>query len=334
MIKYINCGNISTIYHVEEQLMDYYNNRPPKKSNIGPFFEGYDIGAQRLNHGYQSLDLAKGVTCHKTRILDMPVGIYYPTTNEKKLPCICYLHGGGFTAGGLDAAEHPCKRLAQLSQSCVISFDYGLAPENPFPYAIQQSYQVLKHIIKNANTYCIDHRHVALSGDSAGGNIALAIAQLDSGEDAIISYLMLYYPVLDLRVDAKKLWSFNFYNKDHNHFIDHCTTSLLDCELMFQRCYLQSHNPKDPWVSPILLDTLRGLPPMLICIAEFDYLRVVQEMFYYKFKDTHDIEMICFDGVNHAFLDKLGVFPQADASIQYLAKQWMSRSRGVNKDAK
>ncbi|MEG0468745.1 MAG: alpha/beta hydrolase [Longicatena sp.] len=322
MMNYIVCGNILDDVHVEEELKKYQDHRPQKKENVGPYVQGYDIGAQRVNNGYPNIDISKDVNVESIQILEMNVRIYRSKGAKGALPCICYLHGGGFCAGSLDAVEHPCKRLAELSSSCVISLDYGLAPEYPFPYAIHQCFEVTRYLYEHAEQYNIDKNHIALAGDSAGANIALGVAQLDAAQSSILSFLMLYYPVVDQRIEKEYTWEFAYYGKKSNPYIDACVTSLKDCEKMFQVCYLQGSDSTNTLASPILLETLKGLPPIRLCVAEFDYLRVSQEKFYQKFKEKHDIELICYAGVNHAFLDKLGVFPQADHSLKYFANQW------------
>ena len=324
-IEMVYCGEILEDLFIEAKLKDYRDHRVAQKQNVGPYYKGYDIGAQRANNGYPNQDLSIGIESWNSRIEDIDVRFYRSRELHDDSPCIVYIHGGGFTAGSLDAVENPCKRLAQLSASCVISLDYGLAPEHPFPIAINQCKKVLDHLYEHSKDYRINKQAIALSGDSAGGNIALSVAQLDAQEKKCISYLMLYYPVVDLSDSSASQAALVNNETKHNSYIEACLSSLKGCEKQFRDCYLQGHNAEDNLVSPLYLTSLEDLPPMIFCLGEFDYLRSSQVAFYEKFKHEHEIEMICYAGVNHAFLDKLGIFPQADVSLHKMAEKWKQR---------
>lgn len=322
-IEKVSCGNYSKTYHIEEALIHHLTYRKPKVSNIGPYFQGVDIGAQRMNTGFDSLDLSEGIEVEDIMLCGMHARVYRPANVEESLPCICYIHGGGFYAGSLAMVENPCKRLAQLSESCVISFAYDLSPEVAYPHAFHQCYDAMQELYEHAETYGVDRHHMAVCADSAGANIALACVQKDAQEQSFITYVMLYYPVVDVRDSYDEAWNKEAYGNVDNEYVEYCVTSLKGSIKGFQSCYLQGNtSPDNPLVSPVCMEDMSILPPMIILCAEYDYLRLQEEMFYEKASKQGQVKMVEYVGINHGFVEKLGVFPQADHSLQRIAKEW------------
>ena len=115
------------------------------------------------------------------------------------LPCLLYMHGGGWVFGDLDSHDGVCRRLANDAQCCVIAVDYRLAPEHPYPAAVEDCAAALAWVAGEAAALRIDPRRIALAGDSAGGNLAAVLALM--GRDGSLPASMfqaLLYPVLDL----------------------------------------------------------------------------------------------------------------------------------------
>lgn len=323
-VNCITCGNLSKQYHVEEALVHHLKTRAQKAKDIGPIVHGVDIGAERKNCGFESMDLSENITVRDFVLNGMQTRMYKPDRVVGKLPCIIYIHGGGFVAGDLAMVENPCKRLSQLSNSIVLSIAYDLSPEHAYPHATNQCYGALTLLYEEAEKYGIDARYIALCADSAGANIALSCAQKDRELQRILRYLMLYYPVVDMRNEYVNEWKRSAYGGVDNEYVNYCIHSLEGCIQRFQNLYLQGHSAYDPYVSPICLKDFSDLPPILMMIAEYDYLRLQEEAFFLKAKESCSIEMLMYTGVNHGFLEKLGVFPQADHSLQYAAKRWLS----------
>lgn len=327
-IEKIRCGNYSEVYHVEEALITHLTTRKAKATNIGPTFHTVDIGAQRMNCGFDSIDLSEDIETITITLHGMKATMYRSTKVSGKRPCICYIHGGGFVAGTLKMVENPCKRLAQLSNACVISFDYDLAPEHAYPHAIEQCFAALQILYKEAQTYGIYEQCIGICADSAGANIALGCAQKDS--TSILKHMFLYYPVVDMRDEYADVWNREAYGKEDNTYIDYCIHSLQGSINDFQMCYLQGANPHDPLVSPICIKDTTGLPPMTIISAEYDYLRLQDEQFFANVATNTNTSMLEYIGVNHGFLEKLGVFPQADHSLHKIASQWLQLMQQAN----
>ena len=195
---------------------------------------------------------------------DVPVDIYRPKNAANCLPCVLYIHGGGFVAGtSLDRASF-LQQLA-VEECCVVaSVDYRLAPETAFPGAIEDCYSALKWLANQSDELGIDPARVGMMGDSAGGGLAAALALLarDRREHAI-AFQHLIYPMLDdrtcVRSDPHRFTGEYMWTPRSNWF---GWTSLLGCE------------PGGPDVSPYAsaarATDLGGLPPTFIMTGSLD----------------------------------------------------------------
>ncbi|WP_207181569.1 alpha/beta hydrolase [Methylobacterium indicum] len=118
---------------------------------------------------------------------------------EDRLPCLVYLHGGGWVLGNIDSHDWVCRRLANLTRACVISVDYRLAPEHPFPAAVEDAAAALAFVAERAEGLGVDETRLAVGGDSAGGNLAAVLALM--GRDGTLpqtALQVLLYPAVDL----------------------------------------------------------------------------------------------------------------------------------------
>ena len=121
------------------------------------------------------------------------------TTAEAMLPCLLYLHGGGWVIGDLDSHDQLCRSLANHLGACVVAVDYRLAPEARFPAAVDDAAAAWRHVVAQAGALGIDASRMAVGGDSAGGNLAAVLALM--GRDGTLpapGYQMLFYPVTDV----------------------------------------------------------------------------------------------------------------------------------------
>jgi acetyl esterase len=170
---------------------------------------------------------------------------------------IVYLHGGGWVVGDLDSHDGVCRMLARITGAAVVAVDYRLAPEHPFPTALDD--------VREAFTWVRDRisPRVAVMGDSAGGNLAAVLAaRLRDAREPGPFAMGLVYPATDLRMTAPSHRTFAegfFLSEDDMHW--------------YRRCYLGSHDPADPDASPLLARSHAGLPPTAVWTAGFDPLR-------------------------------------------------------------
>ncbi|MFN8287552.1 MAG: alpha/beta hydrolase [Chitinophagales bacterium] len=205
---------------------------------------------------------------------DLKLKVYTPYKTDKPLPVWLYIHGGGFAFGAYDARSNFCKTIATRADCIVVSIQYRLAPENPFPAAINDVYEAALWVSEHAHEFGGDATKMAVGGESAGGNLSAALSQMarDKGRPKIIHQTLLY-PAVDATLNYPS--------------IDECATGyMLTKSLMqkFHAAYVPNEaDHKNPYCSPIYGE-LKGLPPATVITAEFDPLRDEGNMYAEKLK--------------------------------------------------
>jgi acetyl esterase/lipase len=190
---------------------------------------------------------------------DVPVRIYRP---HEAQGAVIWLHGGGFVMGDIDSDDPWAIRLAAGSGATVISVGYRLAPENPFPAALDDAYAVLVWTVEHAAELGLDPERIAVGGHSAGGGLAAALALRARDEQGpSIRFQLLNEPGLD---DRQESWSARNFTDTPWLYRDKVTA--------MWRYYLGSA-PASPHAAPARADDLSGLPPAYIATAEFDPVR-------------------------------------------------------------
>ncbi|MCX7367215.1 MAG: alpha/beta hydrolase [Alphaproteobacteria bacterium] len=180
------------------------------------------------------------------------------------LPTLIYYHGGGFVIGNIATHDSTCRRLANKSRCQVISIDYRLAPEHPFPAPIDDGIAAFRHIRDNAASFGVDPTRLAVGGDSAGGQMAAVVCQTcrDAGE-AMPAFQMLIYPATDSSKESGSRKSFA-----EGYFL---SKALMD---WFWKAYVPAGTDlADLRLSPLLAKDLAGLPPAFVLTAGYDPLR-------------------------------------------------------------
>lgn len=194
---------------------------------------------------------------------ELPVRIYRPR-EAALLPVLVYFHGGGWVLGNLDSLDSAVRRLAAAANCIVVSVDYRLAPEFHFPAAVDDCVSAVRWVHVHAVEFGADSQRLAVGGDSAGGNLAAAVALIlrDSGGPSLAGQLLLY-PVTRLHGPREG----SLLTNSDGYFL---RTSDLD---WLENQYLgDSGDASDPRASPLLAQDLRRLPPALVITAEFDPL--------------------------------------------------------------
>lgn len=186
---------------------------------------------------------------------DVPVRIYRPRQAQG---AVIWLHGGGWTVGTLDTEHAWASRVAAHSGAVVISVAYRLAPEHPFPAALDDVYAVLTWTAEHAAELGVDPERVAVAGHSAGGNLAAAVCLRARDEQGpAIRFQLLNEPALD---DRQESWS-------ARNFTD-TPWATRDKVAVNWRQYLGT-TPATPYAAPARATDLSGLPPAYIAAAEF-----------------------------------------------------------------
>ncbi len=131
----------------------------------------------------------------------LPLRLYRGAPAGPTLPCLVVLHGGGWVLGNIATHEGLCRRFAALGECCVVSVEYRLAPEHPYPAAVEDGAAALRWVVEHAAELGIDAGRIAVGGDSAGGNLAAVLALM--GRDGTVPapcFQLLLYPAVDLRM--------------------------------------------------------------------------------------------------------------------------------------
>jgi acetyl esterase len=241
---------------------------------------------------------------------DIPVRIYTPA-GKGPFPVLIYFHGGGWVLGNIESSDGLCRILANASGCIVVSVDYRLAPEFPFPAAVDDAYYATKWTVMNATAFNGDPSRIAVSGDSAGGNLAAVVAQIarDRGKPTI-QFQLLIYPVTDAAFNTPS------YNENAEGYF--LTKAAMQ---WFWNHYVPNDADRNhPHASPLRADNLAGLPPALVITAEFDPLRDEGERYAERMRAAGTpVQLTRYDGMIHGFFTRSDVIDQGRTAIQQAA---------------
>lgn len=218
----------------------------------------------------------------------VPVRVYRPSM-AAGLPATTYFHGGGWVAGNLDTHDTVCRDIAARSGAVVVSVDYRLAPENPYPAPLTDCLGVTRRLLLDGAGLAVDSTRIAVAGDSAGGNMAAVAAQHLPG----IVHQVLIFAVLDLAGVGETQ---SYRESGAGYFLTERDMAY------FARSYAGTHDPADPLLSPIGALSLAGLPSATIVTAEYDPLRDENEAYADMLEDAGiPVALRRFDGQIHPF---------------------------------
>jgi len=238
--------------------------------------------------------------------------IYHPDAGVS-LPIILLIHGGGWAFGSIQEVEPIARHLAFQTRSVVVSIDYRLAPEHPYPAGLNDCRTVLDWLVHEGDKIGGDPTRIAICGESAGGNLAAALAlQYRHGS---LKALALFYGVLQQSFETE-----SYRNLGDGRF------GLSRGRMMaaFDQYVPQNVERSQPGISPMLGD-LGTLPPTWLCAAECDPLRDDTMMFAERLRRIRAIdECIVVPGVTHMFAQKVRLLPSAELAIGK-ASQFLSR---------
>lgn len=229
--------------------------------------------------------------------------LYHPAVGEI-LPVLLFFHGGGWVHGTLDTHDRMAAALAFGANCAVVSVDYRMAPESPFPAAWDDAVRALDWVRAHADDLGIDASRIAVGGDSAGGNIAAALAQKVAG-DASVVHQLLFYPALDGRCGSAS------YEQEQPGFL---TPSQMR---WYWDQYATGPLRDDPRASPLLGEISSGLAAATIIIADNDPLHDEGVAYAQALEAAGvPVRLHDFPGAIHGFVSLFGMIPVADEALQ------------------
>ena len=242
---------------------------------------------------------------------DLPVRIYRPSA-DKDAPALIYFHGGGWVLGFLDIYDAALHRLANQSGSVIISVNYQKAPEHPFPTPFDDCFATLQYVKSHAEEFGINANLIGVAGDSAGGNLAAAVALRARDEEISLAYQLLVYPCTALDFKSKS-------------YIEYATEYGLTTRAMqwFWNQYLQGYEfDQNSYAVPAAAYTFKDLAPAIIITAQYDPLISDSEEYAEKLKsDGVAVTYREFPGMLHGFFATVAVTPSSPEAIDFCARE-------------
>jgi acetyl esterase len=236
----------------------------------------------------------------------IPIRVYTPEL-AGPLPGLVFFHGGGFVLCSLDTHDGLCRSVANAAGCVVVSVDYRLAPEHPYPAAPEDCYAATQWVAKNGSELGIDVTRLAIGGDSAGGNLTAVTALLarDRGGPALRFQLMIY-PVTNCAFDTA-----SYRDNAEGYFL---TTGMM--RWFWDQYVADSKQGAEAYASPLRAVNLAHLPPGLCITAEYDPLRDEGEAYAARLREAGvDVRTSRYDGMFHGFLSMTAQLDKARAAV-------------------
>ncbi len=218
----------------------------------------------------------------------------YQPVGDGPFPVLLWMHGGGWVVGSLEENDGVCRRLCKEAGAVVVSVDYRLAPEAPFPAAAEDTYAALCWVAANGDKLNADTSRIAVGGESAGGNLA-AVASLisrDRGGPAI-TFQVLISPVVGTPADGRP---------SYQEFAEGYFLTKDSMEWFFQHYPRDAADLDNPYLVPLRAKDLSNLPPALVITAECDVLRDEGEEYAARLTEAGvPCELVRYEGQLHGF---------------------------------
>jgi acetyl esterase len=250
----------------------------------------------------------------------VPVRLYRPVETTETSAALVYFHGGGWVIGNVDTHDGMTRAFARRAGVVVVSVDYRLAPEHPYPAAVEDAWASASWVLAHARDLGIDAGRVAVGGDSAGGTLAAVVARRGRDAGTPFAAQLLLYPVISSLADSASYELF-------------ATGYGLTAEGMrwYWRQYISDRDGgEDPEISPLALAEAKGLPPAIVITAEADVLRDEGEAYAALLAESGvEIEQRRYPGMIHGFLRMPGVVDSAGTALDEVSAS-LARSLGAS----
>jgi acetyl esterase len=238
---------------------------------------------------------------------NIPARVYRPTSDGAPLPALVWFHGGGWVIGSVDGSDASVRGLTNEMGCVIVSVDYRMAPEFKFPVPAEECYSATKWVSEHAASLGVDPARLAVGGDSAGGNLAAAVAQMAKARGGpALGFQLLVYPVTNFAYDTASYTAnaggYLLTQKDMRWFWDQYLRTPAD--------------GADPIASPARAMSLAGLPPAHVITAEFDPLRDEGEAYADALRAAGvPTTSTRYDGMIHGFFGMAGAVDKGKLAV-------------------
>lgn len=240
------------------------------------------------------------------------VRVYTPE-RDIRCPIMLYFHGGGYVKGGTEESDPFCRSLARTTRHMVLSVEYRMAPEYPFPAALDDALATTAWAVAHAPEIGgTPGSSVVVCGESAGGNLAAVTCLLARSDSrVVIRRQVLLQPVVDFTLSFPSIAM----------PVTQCLVPREDLSWYYKTYYGNERNLKDPCVSPIFAKDLSRLPPALIIAAEHDALRDEARAYAERLQAAGvATRYVCYPGMVHGFLQMGGLVAEAQTALEDIAR--------------
>lgn len=240
----------------------------------------------------------------------IPVRLYAPAGTGH--PLLVFYHGGGWAVGDLETHDPVCRRLSNAAGCAVLSVDYRLAPEHPFPAAIEDAYAALEWAAEHAGRVNCDPSRLAVGGDSAGGNLAAAVSLMSRDRDGpAIAHQSLIYPA----VASPAVHEFPSYEENSQGYL----LEAASVEWYLERYLPDPVDHRNAYAAPLLAREYADLPSASVLTAGFDPLRDEGREYADRLESAGvSVERHEYDGMIHGFVNLLDHLDAAGEALDAL----------------
>ncbi len=241
----------------------------------------------------------------------VPVRIYRPVDTNEPMRGLVYFHGGGYVIGSIETHDGTARALAKRTPCIVVSVDYRLAPEHPYPAALDDAWTAARWVVEHASELGVDGDKVGVGGDSVGATLATIVARRGRDRGVPFSTQLLLYPTTTSRQDAPSYSLFSMgYGLTRNAMAWYWTQYIGEAD-----------GSGDPDISPSALQDMRRMPRAIVVTAEADVLRDEAETYAQRlFLSGVETEGYRYDGMIHGFLRMAGVVKRSNEAFTEIAQ--------------
>lgn len=257
---------------------------------------------------------------------EIPVRLFFPMKGGNDRPLLIFFHGGGFVVGNINSYSKICTHMANITGHIVLSVDYRLAPEHPFPAGLEDCYAVVKEVVHSP---LLEHnvKHgVFLIGDSAGGNLAAAVSLLarDRGEFQIARQILLYPATYYDHSENSPFPSVKENGSDYlltsKRMVDYMNLYVAD-----------KRDFKNPYVAPLLAEDLSHQPETLIITAQYDLLRDEGEAYGKRLHEAgNKVSIYRMPDAIHGFIALSPLFPEVKECYKIINRFLSKEKKSCN----